>query len=89
MMIIATILVTMFIFLYVASRPNATGAAKPSRTLLYSVVASILIFGQIYLTTRQPPVVDYWATGWGPFITYLNQLLAWRGSPHRIPAPGN
>jgi hypothetical protein len=89
MIIIALILIAMFIFVYKSSRPNVTGVVSPSRTLVYSATVSVLIFAQIFFIVRQPPVVDYWATGWGPFINYLNTLLAYRGSPHRIPSPGN
>lgn len=89
MIIIILILGAMFVYVYQSSRPNRGEVVPFRRTLVYSLVVASLVFVQLYRLHRAPPAVDYWATGWGPYIDYINRHLAWRGSPHRIPSPGN
>ncbi len=88
MIVIVFILLAIYYVAYVGSRP--IGLFKPYawRSLAVAVILACSIFAYSYYQSKRPPNVNYWQVGWTGFIRALNQEFEARGSPHRIPIPG-
>jgi hypothetical protein len=84
--VIVSILIAIYYVAYVGSRPSAVRSAW--RTLLVSVLLALAIFSYSYYQAGNPPNVNYWQVGWTGYIRALNLELQAKGSPHRIPNPG-
>jgi hypothetical protein len=78
-----------FVFLvtYLSVRPSATVKVPQSRCLLFAIFLSLAVFLQFFFLVKVPQI-DYWRSGWGGTIHYLNEHFKATGQPYRLPAPG-
>lgn len=88
MIVIVLILIAIYYVAYVGSRPTGLYRETPWRSLVVACLAALSIFLYSYYQSRRPPNVNYWEVGWTGYIRALNEEFQQRGSPFRIPNPG-
>jgi hypothetical protein len=89
MIAVTFFLVALFYVTYIRSRPNASAASPNRRILTVSIILTLSFFLYSIRNVNHPPRVDYFATGWGPFIRDINAELAARGLPYKLPDPAS
>ena len=77
-----------FFTVYLHARPHSVKSSTWGRAFALSCLLAAVVFAQFFFFT-QPPVVDYWRSGWGGTIRYLNEQFKAGGKPYHIPEPGN
>lgn len=88
MIVIVLILLAIYYVAYVGSRPAGLFRPYVWRSLAVAAALAFSIFAYSYYQSKRPPNVNYWQVGWTGYIRALNQEFEARGSPYRIPNPG-
>lgn len=89
MIAVLFILLPIYLVVFQASRPGSGGTLSSRlRSLRYSIIVTITLFGYSIIQSNNPPFVDYYANGWIYVIAQLNAHYASIGNPNRMANPG-
>lgn len=86
MKFLVVMLTFVFLIAHLGVRPSAAAKVSQIRSLLFAVLLSLAVFLQFFFLVKVPQV-DYWRSGWGGTIRYLNEHFKATGQPYRLPTP--
>jgi hypothetical protein len=86
MKILLSILLVLFLDVFLSVRQPSQKNQNRIRSLLFSCLLAVIVTVQLFYF-MQPPEVNYFKIGWLGQIRYLNQEFQRRGVSHQIPEP--